>query len=116
MTAWWIEVAPVPGLSNVATPTKAITMPIALYGCGNGDDAEGGAPDRRRDGREHAEYKRDKARRCSRAAGPLGDRKKEMLQLHLAAESRSPHTPGPRPACAGQPPRAALTENAIPGS
>ena len=39
MTAWWIEVAPVPGLSNVATPTKdIITIPIALYGYGNGDD------------------------------------------------------------------------------
>jgi hypothetical protein len=39
MTAWRIEVAPVPGLSNVATPTKAIiTIPITLYGSGNGDD------------------------------------------------------------------------------
>ena len=39
MTAWRIEVAPVPGLSNVATPTKAIiTIPITLYGYGNGDD------------------------------------------------------------------------------
>jgi hypothetical protein len=45
MTAWRIEVAPVPGLSNVATPTKAIiTIPITLYGCGNGDDAEEGLP------------------------------------------------------------------------
>ena len=43
MTAWRIEVAPVPGLSNVATPTRAIiTIPITLYGYGNGDDAEGG--------------------------------------------------------------------------
>jgi hypothetical protein len=32
MTAWRIEVAPVPGLSNMATPTKAIiTIPITLY-------------------------------------------------------------------------------------
>jgi hypothetical protein len=32
MTAWRIEVAPVPGLSNVATPTKAIiTIPISIY-------------------------------------------------------------------------------------
>jgi hypothetical protein len=32
MTAWRIEVAPVRGLSNVATPTKAIiTIPITLY-------------------------------------------------------------------------------------
>ncbi len=73
MTAWRIEVAPVPGLSNVATPTKAIiTIPITLYGYGNGDDAEEGGPDRRRDGREHGEHKRDKARRCSRPARPLG--------------------------------------------
>src|SRR5215218_6634815 len=41
MTAWRIEVAPVPGLSNVATPTKPIiTIPITLYGYGNGDNAE----------------------------------------------------------------------------
>jgi hypothetical protein len=39
MTAWRIEVAPVPDLLNVATPTKAIiTIPITLYGYGNGDD------------------------------------------------------------------------------
>ena len=70
MTAWWIEVAPVPGLSNVATPTKdIITIPIALYGYGNGDDAEEGGPDRR-DGREHREYKGDKARRCIRLVRP----------------------------------------------
>ena len=31
-TLWRIEVAPFPGLSNVATPTKAIiTIPITLY-------------------------------------------------------------------------------------
>ena len=45
MTAWWIEVAPVPGLSNVASPTKPIiTIPITLYGYGNGD-AEEGSPE-----------------------------------------------------------------------
>jgi hypothetical protein len=45
MTAWRIELAPVPGLSNVATPTRAIiTIPITLYGYGNGDDAEEGLP------------------------------------------------------------------------
>jgi hypothetical protein len=39
MTAWWIEVAPVPGLSNVATPTKAIiTIATSIYRYGNGDD------------------------------------------------------------------------------
>jgi hypothetical protein len=43
MTAWRIEVAPFPGLSNVATPRKPIiTIPITLYGYGNGDDAEEG--------------------------------------------------------------------------
>ena len=47
-------------------PTKAIiTIPITLYGYGNGDDAEEGGPERRRDEREHGEYKRDKERcRC----------------------------------------------------
>ena len=45
MTAWRIEVAPFADLSNVATPTKAIiTIPITLYGYGNGDDAEEGLP------------------------------------------------------------------------
>src|ERR687889_1010632 len=77
MTAWRIEVAPVRGLSNVATPTKAIiTIPITLYGYGNGDDAEEGGPKGRRDGREHGEHKADKARRCGRSTRPLGDRKK----------------------------------------
>jgi hypothetical protein len=66
-TLWRIEVAPVPGLSNVATPTKAIiTIPITLYGYGNGDDAEEGGPESWRDGREHGEHKADKARRCRR--------------------------------------------------
>jgi hypothetical protein len=46
MTAWRIEVAPVPDLSNVATPTKAIiTIPITLYRDWNGDDAEEGDPE-----------------------------------------------------------------------
>jgi hypothetical protein len=32
LTLWRIEVAPVPGLSNVATPTRPIiTIPITLY-------------------------------------------------------------------------------------
>jgi hypothetical protein len=45
MTAWRIEVAPVPVLSKVASPTKAIiTIAITLYGYGNGDDAEEGVP------------------------------------------------------------------------
>jgi hypothetical protein len=41
------EVAPVPDLWNVATPTKPIiTIPITIYRCGDGDDAkeEGAEP------------------------------------------------------------------------
>src|SRR5687767_12012650 len=117
MTAWRSEVAPVPGLSSVAAPTKAIiTIPITLYGYGNGDDAEEGGPERWCDGREHGERKADKARRCSRLVRPLGDRRRDMLQLHPAAAFLSPRAPGPRPACAGRSPRAALAENAAPGS
>jgi hypothetical protein len=48
---WRIEMAPVPGLSNVATPTKPIiTIPTSLYGYGNGDNAEEGGPERWCDG------------------------------------------------------------------
>jgi hypothetical protein len=39
-----------------------------------------------------------------------------MLGLRPRAESRSPRAPDPRPACAGRSPRAALAENAAPGS
>jgi hypothetical protein len=68
-------------------------------------------------GREHGEHKADKARRCSRLVRPLGDRKRDILQLHPAAASRSPRAPGPRPACPGRSPRAgALAVNAAPGS
>jgi hypothetical protein len=67
-------------------------------------------------GREYGERKADKARRCSRLVRPLGDRRRDMLQLHSAAASRSPRAPGPRPACADRSPRAALAENAAPGS
>jgi hypothetical protein len=64
-------VAPAPGLSNLATPTKAIiTIPITLYKYGNGDDAEEGGP-RERNGREHGEHKRDEVRRCSCSTEPL---------------------------------------------
>jgi hypothetical protein len=63
-------------------------------------------------GREQWERKCDKARRCSRLVQPLGDRKRDMLQLHPAAASRSPHAPDPRLACPGRTPRAALTVNA----
>ena len=63
-------------------------------------------------GQEYGERKRDKARRCSRLVRPLGDSKRDMLQLHPAAASRSPRAPDPRPACAGRSPRAgALGEN-----
>jgi hypothetical protein len=47
-TLWRIEVTPFPDLLNVATPTKAIiTIPITLYGYGNGDDAEEGSSEGR---------------------------------------------------------------------
>jgi hypothetical protein len=39
-----------------------------------------------------------------------------MLGQHPVAESRSARAPGPRPAYAGRSPRAALAENAAPGS
>jgi hypothetical protein len=53
MTAWRIEVVPFPDLLNVASPTKAIiTIPITLYGYGNGDDAEEGGPEKWCDGPE----------------------------------------------------------------
>ena len=75
LTLWRIEVAPVPGLSNVEYPTKPIiTIPMSLYGYGNGDDAEEGGSRGMCNGREHREYKRDKARRCSRLVWSLGDR------------------------------------------
>ena len=51
-------------------------------------------------GRQHGERKADKARRCSRLVRPLGDRRRDMLQLHPAAAFLSPRAPGPRPACA----------------
>ncbi len=113
MTARKIEVVPFPDLSNVATPTKPIiTIPITLYGYGNGDDAEEGRSRGMCNRLEHREHKRDKGRRCSRLVWPLGDRKKDMLQLHPSAASRSPRAPDPRPACAGRSHRAALAENA----
>ena len=92
MTAWRIEVAPFPGLSNVASPTKAIiTIPITLYGYGNGDDAEEGGSKGSAMSREYGEHKCDKVRRCSRLVWPLGDRKRDMLQLHPAAVRFSHH-------------------------
>jgi len=76
MTAWRIEEAPVPGLLNVATPTKLSSPSQSLYM----DMAmvimqKKGGPERRRDEREHGEHKRDKALRCSRLVRPLGDRR-----------------------------------------
>ena len=35
--------------------------------------------------RKHGEHKRDKARRCSRLVRPLGNRKRDMLQLQRLA-------------------------------
>jgi hypothetical protein len=69
MTAWRIEVAPVPDLSNVATPTKdIITIPITLYGyvdMGMVMMPKKGVPRDGAMGREYGEYKRDKERcRC----------------------------------------------------
>ena len=90
-----------------------ITIPITLYGYGNGDDAEEGVPSDGAMGREH---ERDKVGRCSRLVRPLGDRRRDMLQLNPAAESRSPRALCPRQACAGRSPRAALAMNAAPGS
>ena len=86
MPLWRIEVAPFPDLSNVATPTRPITIPITLYGYGNGDNAEDGGPDRRRDGREDGEHERDKARRCSRLVWPL----RAGIALHTSTSSYSP--------------------------
>ena len=65
-TLWRIEVILVPDLSNVATPTEPIiTIPIAIYGYGNGDDTREGGPERWCDGREHVEHKAVKERcRC----------------------------------------------------
>ena len=70
MTAWRIEVAPVPDLSNVATLTKPIiTIPITLYGYGNGDDTRKGVPRAARWAGAWG-HKCDKARRCSRLVRP----------------------------------------------
>ena len=92
-TLWRIEVAPFPDLLNVATPTKAIiTIATSIYGYGNGDDAEEGAAEKRRDGREHGEHKADKARRCSRLVWPLGDRKKRSASSSSCSVSHTTRT------------------------
>jgi hypothetical protein len=63
LTLWRIELAPSQICRTWLPPQKPIiTIPITLYGYGNGDDAEGGGSERRRDGREHGEHKRDKER------------------------------------------------------
>jgi hypothetical protein len=72
MTAWRIEVAPVPGLSNVYTcedpssPSQSLYMDMGMVMM-----PKKGVP---RDGamREHRERKCDKVRRCSRPARPVG--------------------------------------------
>ena len=102
-TLWRIEVSPFPGLSNVATPTRAIiTIPITLYGYGNGDDAEEGAPERRRDWRERGEHKAVKQRcRCeARSAYLFPNVLRCSCRIPHPALSRRvgihPHTPHPR--------------------
>jgi hypothetical protein len=56
-TLWRIEVVPFPDLLNAVTPTKAIiTIPIALYGNGNGDDAEEGGSRGMCKGLEHVSF------------------------------------------------------------
>src|ERR687894_2189252 len=49
--------------------------------------------------REHREYKRDKARRCSRLVRPLGGRRRDMLQpiAHPSGPSSSASSPLPYP-------------------
>jgi hypothetical protein len=112
MPLWRIEVAPVPDLSNVATPENLSSPSHSLYR----DMGMVMMPKKGSrgmcNGQEHGEHKADKARRCSRLVWPVGDRKRDILPLHSAAASRSPRAPGPRPVCAGQPPRTALAENA----
>ena len=108
MTAWRIEVAPVPGLSNVYTceypssPSQSLYMDMGMVMMPKKGLPRDGAM-----GRRPKERKGDKARRCSRLVRPLGDGERDMLQLHPPAASRSPRAPGPRPACAGRSPRAA---------
>ena len=66
MTAWWIEVAPFPDLSNVATPKDLSSPSQSLYmDMGMVMMPKKRGPERRRDRREHEEHKRDKERcRC----------------------------------------------------
>jgi hypothetical protein len=91
-------------------PHKSIiTIPITLYGYGNGDNAEEGGPERRRDEREHRERKCDKVRRCSRPARPLGasiaqpPRPRLILPAPPCSVRWSPHVPeasvAPRSSC-----------------
>jgi hypothetical protein len=99
MTAWRIEVAPVPGSRTWLPPQKLSSPSLSLYmDMGMVIMPKMGVPRDGAMGWEHREHKRDKARRCSRLVRPLGDRKRDMLQLHPAAASRSPRAPGPRAA------------------
>ena len=73
------DVAPVPDLWNVATPTKPIiTIPTSIYGYGNGDDAEEWGS---RGMRDEPGRTCDKARRCSRLVRPLEQFSKRMVPL-----------------------------------
>jgi hypothetical protein len=88
MTAWRIEVAPVPDLSNVGVPPQKLSSPSqSLYmDMGMVMMPKKGGPERRHDGREHGERKCDKERRCSRPTGPLG----ACISHHTSSSKRSP--------------------------
>jgi hypothetical protein len=80
MTAWRIEVTPVPGLSNVANPQKLSSPSQSLYrAMGMVMMPKKGVPRGGVMDRKHGEHKRDKGRRCRRLVWPLGDRKRDML-------------------------------------
>src|SRR5215212_6789354 len=62
-------------------------------------------------------YTTGRARGGGNVAARVEGRDRAAIRTHArAAESRSPRAPGPRPACPGRPPRAALAEDAAPGS
>jgi hypothetical protein len=89
MTLWRIEVAPFPGLSYVATPTKAIiTIPTTLYGYGNGDDAEEGGSRLSAMGGNMGEKRHAPA--ASSCSVSLTTRTGSSSSLYRSVSSRSP--------------------------
>ena len=83
VTAWRIEVAPVPDLSNVATPTKAIiTIPTSIYRYGNGDDAEGGGAEPCVDERVSPHNLHPFMRRHTSGLGGLQDTENTLENAH----------------------------------